>query len=447
MANTAGNGGVTVLDASEYQRILGYQSYNETQAKKKDAEEQKQEMAMTKSKTRRQRILDADKKRETTRKHSALEVEAANKAKHLLAKAERQRLDQMDEVKKMNEMANLAKVMAIRDAQKKMKTDRAALLVEEEAGFVTEIERATRKAYEQEAAKEARRKEGEAKAAAIIRDQIQAREHERLLAQERLEQEAAAQLDHIRELNERDAELAAMKVQEVEVLRKEIVSANAVAIARKKVLEDQERAEDLKIAEYLKAKDRREAEIEAQKEVARRQREEETAKLRAQQERAKDKHSARDELLARRAAFEQERRSREAAKKDEEKRKKMQSELADARAVQMAEAVRRKEARKAEEDAEYVLMQRKLEAQKAIDARKEKAEQQRKAELEAMLRTQITEKERRRRAAASVKGKGEVADEAERRAMLCKVRDEKIAELRQQGVPEEYLVPLLNAKY
>lgn len=96
----------------------------------------------------------------------------------------------------------------------------------------------------------------------------------------------------------------------------QVMTANEEQVERKKEMQQLELDEEARIADYIRVRDLREQAVADEKEAIAREKEAETQRLRAAQEKAADKQSEMDELRARRhaAAAERERRGREASK-------------------------------------------------------------------------------------------------------------------------------------
>lgn len=121
---------------------------------------------------------------------------------------------------------------------------------------------------------------------------------------------------------------------------KRVALDNEEQIRRKDELKIREREDDLKIVAYIHAKEQREQEVLAEKERIAMDKELETAKLRAMQERAADKQSEIDELRARRYQETKERESRNKELAQAEARQARQVEMQRAREAQHNSKIR-----------------------------------------------------------------------------------------------------------
>jgi len=107
-------------------------------------------------------------------------------------------------------------------------------------------------------------------------------------------------VQRIRELEIREEEERQQKVAAGRKLLEQVMQANNAQARAKLRKKQDEIEEDLRIAEYLRAKELREQQQETEQERIRQDKEKEVARLRAQQERAQDRQSQIDELRAKR---------------------------------------------------------------------------------------------------------------------------------------------------
>ncbi|XP_072049363.1 cilia- and flagella-associated protein 45-like [Amphiura filiformis] len=437
------SGQSVVLPTNEFQRIL-YASrvlsseervaeIAEMQKMKKAAEEKSNELKL--------QMQSLDRTRQKNEKLNDLEEEAREKAEYLLQKAKEQREEQEDEIKHLNELMLNAKCHAIRDAQMLEKGMIKDEYQEEEKRLDIMMELERQRALELQEEIENERKRERYEGASKVLNQIAQREEERALDQERKDQEALQRLKYLEKLQREDLEdLKKKHIMTLEA-QAEIARANEEAEHMKKRKEEQEQLADLKVNEYMKQKASREAAFEAEQEKIKIEKEKEIARLRAQQERAKDYQAEKDALRAKRNQEQREREWRQKEKEDAVKKAETEQMLKIAREVQ----VRNKEHfMSVEAQRERAEFERVLEAQlEAMDKEKgEEADQHYKRLDHAEdVRKQIRQKEQLKvgeRNAFFEEGV-KIKEEANaRRARLDNIKGKKLKELREAGVPEKY---------
>lgn len=373
---------------------------------------------------------------------SDLEVEAKEKAEHLLSRANALRLEQEDEIKHLNEMILNAKCHAIRDAQILEKGQISRELVDEEKRLdnMMEVDRQSSIRIQEEI--ERQRKDEQLMGAAKLMEQIHENEQERLFELERKDQENIQMQRYVEKLMEEDQAAVEKKHDEQIKLREELNKANRDILRRKDIKKEQEKMEEHKVLEYQKKKAEREAAFEKEQERIRIEKEKETARLRALQERAKDEQSERDALRAKRAQEQTERewRTKEAA----EVRKKAETEA-------MLEEARHKQMMQKEHYLAVQAQRERQEFERVLRAQKELVEREKREELEVRkkrlthaddVRAQIRRKEQERIAERNAFFEEGVKLDEEaraRRARLDEVKRKKLTELRDAGIPDKYL--------
>merc|ERR1719247_1651975 len=314
------------------------------------AAEQAKNMAGEKAKTmaaaraRKEKIISMEAERKKNEAKSDLELEQIEKDKHTMGRADFLVDEQRDDVKRMNQFVRYSKCATIRDAQLE---EKKALQRQDEAeemrlDEVTEAERVRAvELYEQ---REAQRAVDRVHDKDVIVEQIKARERERLLQQEILEQEREAMLRQLERLKEEDLLKGEMKKEAAKKLMEEVAASNSQMIRMKELKRRKEIEEDQRIA--------------AEKEA-------EVIKLRQMQEKASDKKSELDALRAKRAMEQYEREWRQKERAAIEKQKMQHKILHEARVQQKKEKERRLETvAKSERNAfdRIVMVQREAEA-------------------------------------------------------------------------------------
>ncbi|XP_033114442.1 cilia- and flagella-associated protein 45-like [Anneissia japonica] len=432
-----------ILPQSEYMRILlksRVLSEDEKNAEYLAWKKHKQEIQETSAAVKNHlQALDKNKKR--NEKLNELEEEAQKQAEYLLERAREQREEQEDDIKHLNELILNAKCHAIRDAQLLEKEQIKTEMSEEERRLdqMMEIERQNALILQEEI--ENQRKVERYEGAAKVLKQIAQREEDRLLEQEKKDQEAQQMLRYLEKLQMEDiTELERKRKIQLES-QQEIKRANEEQEGTKMRKVEQERLADLKVIEYQKQKAEREAKFEAEQELKRIEKEKEIARLRAMQERAKDYQAEKDALRAKRNQEQREREWRQKERETAIKQAENEQMLKVARELQ----VRNKEhflavqAKRERAEFERVLNAQHSANQKEKEKESETHERQR-AYAES-VRKQIREKE-----VLKINEKNAFFEEGikinqearERRAKLDAIKQKKLSELRAVGVPDKY---------
>ncbi|XP_071958281.1 cilia- and flagella-associated protein 45-like [Antedon mediterranea] len=437
------SGKSVILPQNEFFRILGKshvmteeERYAEYNARKREKQDILEASAAVKNELR---TLDKNKKK--NEKLNELEEEAQKQAEYLLEKAREQREEQEDDIKRLNELILNAKCHAIRDAQLLEKDQIKTEMAEEERRLddMMEMERQDALLLQEEI--ENQRKMEKYEGAAKVLKQIASREEERLLDQEKKDQEAQQMLRYLEKLQMEDIEgLERKRTIQLEAQR-EIQRANEEQEVMKLRKVEQEQMADHKVIEYQKQKSEREAKFEAEQELKRIEKEKEIARLRAMQERAKDYQAEKDTLRAKRN---QEQREREWRKKEREMAiKKAENE-------QMLKVAREIQVRNKDHFLAVQAQRERAEFERVLNAQHSAMEKEKKAEVQAHgkqrvyaedVRLQIQEKEALKISErnAFFKEGIKINEKAQqRRAKLDAIKQKKLSELRAVGVPAKY---------
>uniref|UniRef100_A0A8C5LNR0 Cilia- and flagella-associated protein 45 n=1 Tax=Leptobrachium leishanense TaxID=445787 RepID=A0A8C5LNR0_9ANUR len=385
------------------------------------------------------------KQREMLRKKNAklsdLEEEAQERAQYLLQKANTMRLEQEDEVKKLNEVILNAKCHAIRDAQLLEKTLITKELEEEEERLDQLMEVQRQKAIKMQEEIEEKRKHERIRGKQRIIQQMEENAEFRILDEEQRAVEAQQMLQYLEKLQMEDYKELEKKRQEQLEIQKEIKRINAENEKKKMEKKEQEGLIDLRVLEYTKQKIAREAEYEAEQERLKKEKEMEVARLRALQERARDYKAEQDELRAKRNQEAMERSWRQ----KEKERALMEAETNSMLQRSRLEQVSQKEhflAVQAERDrAEF---ERVLRVQQEQIQKERKELDEKTLELKkhaAELRRQVRENEQKQLMTRIdyFEGAKRLQEEArQRRARLDDLKKKKLEELKMAGLPDKY---------
>ncbi|XP_024526489.1 cilia- and flagella-associated protein 45-like, partial [Selaginella moellendorffii] len=357
--------------------------------------------------------------------------------------------EQLDDVKRMNQMMLYARCVTIRDEQKKEKTQKFKELKdynqEVHEAMMAKIVREQKAHDDHEARRHHQRMEG----AAVIRHQIKEREGHRKIEDELKQLEGI----RIRRQAEKDKleeeEKAKVKHEEGQKLYKALLEANAANTEQRKLMKMLEKEEEQKIQLYNYKKAVAEQERADEAERIRKQKELETARLRSMQEKAQGQQAALDELRAQRIQEAVEREWREKEKAAAERLRKMNEDLAEAREQQKMFKITQLAEQAKQERIEFFKIIK--DQQEALLKAKILAEEQHKRNLHHRddIMGQIA-KNREVRLKA-IKEKFEEGARARLKLLaeferLRQIKERKLKELEAEGVPDKYRAELARKK-
>ncbi|XP_055510683.1 cilia- and flagella-associated protein 45-like [Leucoraja erinacea] len=386
-------------------------------------------------------IRTKELQRQKNEKLNDVEEAARDRALYLLEKANTMRLEQEDEIKKINETIVGARCHAIRDAQILEKEQITKEMLEEDRRLDMMMEVDRQKAMKMQDEIERKRKENGLRAKAGIIEQMEEKERERMLQQEIKALEARDRLKALERLHQEDLENLRAKHRKQMQTHHEIKEANDAVQRRKEELHEQDLMADQKVREFQDLKLKRETEFEELQKRLRREKAVEVARLQALQERAQDIKAEQDELRAKRSQEAAERDWRRKELDDEKKKAKLNAVLKESRSTQIQQkqhflAV---QANKERQEFERVLKVQKEQMEK--EQMEEDDKRHGRTKFATDLREQIREKEQKHiaeRAAFFEEGKRLKEEAHQRRVRLDQVKQKKLDELRSVGLPEKY---------
>lgn len=432
-----------ILDQREFSRIL-HSSQVLSQAEREAAIEEvkrRKEELQNASEERKNFMQKMELNRKDNEKLTDLEQEAKERSLHLLEKANEQMEEQEDEIKKLNELILNAKCHAIRDAQliEKVEVKKEGLEEEKRLDEMMEIERlkALKEYEEREKLKELERLKG----ARVIQQQIKDNEQQRLLDEERKDQETVAMLQYLEKLQIEDMQGLIKKRETQKALMREVAKSNEEIQRQREIQKDQEKLADVKVMEYLKEKAAREEAYQREVEKTRIEKEKEIGRLRALQERAKDKQAEKDALRAKRNQEEAEREWRKKERREAEEKKRTEEMLKYAREDQVKNKEHFLAVQAARDRAEFERVLVAQQEQMTKDEGAEKVAAVRRHQHADEVRLQIREKEKERihaRNAFFEEGIRLDQEAKDRRQRLDEIKRRKLAELKEAGVPDKY---------
>eukprot|EP00466_Bigelowiella_natans_P002740 jgi/Bigna1/86519/estExt_fgenesh1_pg.C_110087 len=483
LKNLLGQGDAVVLKSSELSAIKAMAPRTVTNAKTRSKEkynktltirsQQRKDRMMKKGKMGTVSIVEADKEVVVNKKEDANDLQKRRDEDH-------------DDVKHMNQILLYAQCASIRDKQLEEKKMIAQRRAEEEKEVFMKMEeervRAIRMVEEREKVKIMKRKED----AVMLRKQIQFRERERLRKRERAEQEAELMLERIKENERRQEEEARRKIEHGRKLHAEVMAANDAA-ARAKLRRKQEEffldhssnfclgsslvrnekngrtydfpsvskksnrvnEENERIARYIKQKELKEAREEERLAAIKAAKEQEVARLRAQQEKANDRRSELDELRARRYQEASDRRWRLAEKEKAMKQREMMRDMDRVRNEQRLykeKAINEQRKQDQELHLRTLKWQKEQEEREALEAERKRMVRM---QIQDTVVQQISEHERSKKAEREqylTEGNKIKAALAQEKARIEAVKANKLMQMKKMGIPSKYQAELAKKK-
>ncbi|XP_012679476.1 cilia- and flagella-associated protein 45 [Clupea harengus] len=432
-----------ILCPSEMKRITAKSRVATKEGKEAilDSQRKEKEAAVDAAEERKAQMRQADLSRQKNQTLSDLEVEARDRAQYLLERANAMRMEQEDEVKKLNELILGAHCHAVRDTQVQEKQQILSELQEEEQRLDAMMEVDRLRALETQEKIDQLRKQQRIQGQMCILNQIEERVEERLLKDELREQEGQQMLENLERMQMEELEALERKRDDQWRLQEEIQRINEDSLQAKECRREEERMADLRAMEFTRQKMKRAAEYEAEQKRIKREKEKDVARLRALQERDKDYKAEQDETRARRN---QEKAEREWRKKEKEQIQKKMGDEERLRAARMKQVMHKEHLLSIEAGRERAEFERVLRVQlEAIEREKERGEkhQQRVLRHAEGVRQQVREREMDAMAQRrELFQEGHRLDEEarQRRQRLNDIKDKKLQELRAAGLPEQY---------
>ncbi|XP_074785116.1 cilia- and flagella-associated protein 45 isoform X2 [Athene noctua] len=374
-------------------------------------------------------------------KLSELEEVAQERARHLVQRASRMRMEQEDEIREFSELILGAKCHMIRDAQILEKQLIARELEEEEKRLARMMEVERKRADEMQEELERRRKQELLRGRQELVKQIEQNAEERALRAEQRDQEAQEVREYLEQLKMEDLKDLERRQEQQKKIQAEIKRINDENQKRKEEQREQERMADEQVLEYQRQKMEREAKFEAEQERIRWEKEKETERLRAMQERAQDHQAEQDALRAKRSQEAAEREWRRKEKEAAQKKAKMEQVLKRSRLEQVAQREHSMAVQVQQDRHEFERMLRAQQEQ----MEKEAAEEARRAGLQLAhahdVRCQMQERQQQlaRERVAAFQECQRLEEEARQRSQrIAQLKQQKMQELRAAGIPEKY---------
>jgi len=418
-------------------RVMTKEELEENAKRIKQINEMMEDQASERKKT----LKDLDLVREENTKLNDLEEEQKKNAEALLQMAEKQRTEQEDEIKHLNELILEAKCHAIRDMQVVEKQQISNEIHSEERRLDEMMEAERLNAIRVQEEIEERRKRERLEGAAVIVNQIKENEEQRIIDMEKKDQEKVAVRKHLQELQLEDMITIEKKKKDQETLKKDLDTANQEIARQADLKKEHDKLLDFKVQEYQRDKADREQKLEEFLEAQKKEKELELKKMRDKQQKASDDAAAADALRAKRNQEEQERKWRQKEMDDAERNAKDLGELMGARKEQIEQKMRFLAIQAQQERNEF---DRVLKTQREAIEKDRGEQSQVRAKNEqhiSHVKKQIREREQTRvrdRTAFFEEGIKLDQEARARRQKLEDVKLSKIQELQKSGLPKMY---------
>lgn len=185
-----------------------------------------------------------DAKRDAAAPTSEWQKMENQKNQTLLARAQKNADEDLDDVKHMNQMVLYSKVVTIRDKQleENKRLEQEYIEEQKKLDLMMEIERL--KVLKEEEEREVRKAEARKKGAQVIVDQIMERTQVRMKEQELRDKERLELLANIEKMKKEDAAAAEAKRERINVLMKQAAEANAQAAVEKQKRKQEEKDQE-----------------------------------------------------------------------------------------------------------------------------------------------------------------------------------------------------------
>ncbi|XP_061576247.1 cilia- and flagella-associated protein 45 [Cololabis saira] len=432
-----------IIPQAEFERITSTSQslIKEERKALKQALQKEKEDKMRAAEERRRLIQEADLFLKNNQAPTELELEAQERAQCTVERANALRAEQEEEIKKLNQLILGAQCQATCDAQIKEKNLIQAELAEEERRLDAMMEMARREALETSEKIDGMHKQQRMRGMQQIYEQIQRRMEEKQIEDEMKEYQKQQIRETQERMNQEDLQALEKKRLEQKLLQEEILRINAAAVRAKERQLEEEKLADIRVVEFQRKKQERDAEYEEEQRRIKKEKELEIARLRAKQEKARDLKAEQDEIRARRN---QEMTEREWRMKDSELAAKKAHNEAMLRAARLEQVQHKKHRMFMAASQNRAEDERVLRAQQEAMARqKEEEERQYQKTLRHTRAIHQQMKERELSALAkrreTFKEADQLIEEARQRRMrLDEIKEKKLRELRATGLAEKY---------
>lgn len=407
----------------------------------------KQKMELIRQKRENIYNIDYKKQIEETQRADKIREE---KHKQDLAIANSKAAEEIDQIKTINTDALVARVRTIQESQMKEKEILAQKEKDRESEEFKMLEAARLDAVATYEERERNRREQLQMGRKYLEDQIEDRRRRKAEEQKAKEEEQEQINEVCLKTIEEDKALMQQRKKRERDYKEECLEYNRLAIKRKQEEREKEWADAQRMIIYQMNEDEKFARQEAEKKRQAFLREQEIDKLRKQQQKIFDDKAYQDELRARRVQEENNRKEMQKELDEQEKKRRQQEELRIAREEEIAIKKKRAiyNARLEKEEFEKTLQLQRA----ALERYEREQEERRKRDYEyrEYLKKEIEER-RIQKKLQPLKDLDEQQHIKEANQdfveNLEKIRELKLQELRNEGVPEHNLEILKNRRF
>jgi hypothetical protein len=302
---------------------------------------------------RKQRMIELGERAKLLAKKSDSEIRKEAIETAIRNAASDLRDNDSDVVKNLKSLAARASAFTVRDAQLSDHEQRKKADDEYDRRMDTIMEIDRLRDIERRESEEAFKRKKRIDDRKVITEQIQEREHMRLIAAEARDQENQAMKNLMKKYQDEDEVKAERRRIEMARSRAETMAMNEQAIARKRQARDAEKKEMEDILIYQAMKDAELAKREEEEAAVEKAKKDRQTLLLGQQEKALNRAGELDELRARRAAEERERRARKKEYDEYTKKKREMKDLVESRVRQAQDKKEREASTKIFQEEEY----------------------------------------------------------------------------------------------
>jgi len=390
---------VTYITSSELEKIKSgvvVRTAAEEERERARLRRDKEEREKT-ARARNNRMKDLERKAESKKVKSDLEVADVAKAEAIRRLAEDKIDKDNDMVRMLDSLGSRAIAFTVRDQQLKDKDqrDKAEAAYQRRMDMQMELERVKdlKRRNDEEKLRAVKREEDRK----VINEQMDWRHTQKMLALEAKDRENAMVKANTERYLAEDREKARLRAIAIEKSKEEVRIANEAAIRKKREDREGEKKEVEDILFYQMQQDAKMRQRELDEMEVQNHKKEQQKKLLAEQERAQDNRGKMDEVRARRAMEEHERKARQKERDEAMKRRREDEELMKARALQAKQKREREVREKKQQEVEHLQMLNHVNKVAAREQSEKAKDNKGKDEHRRALMQQIDERESARK--------------------------------------------------
>ena len=380
---------------------------------------------------------------------SDYDKEKEEKDKQILLKAQRDKEENMDEVKTMNSLLLSAKLAVIRDKQieEKKRIKLHNKKIEEKLNIIEEYERLKEEINRKKMEKKLneKRMEGKKEIEKIILLNKKLKEEQKNL----LKKEYDENVRYQEQIKKEEIEKEQKEKEKVKQIVREMLDANKRSLELKRIRKLKEIQEDQDIIEYNKQKFLEEQNKLKELKELKQLKELETSKLRENQKKMIDNKNILEDIFTKRAVEEGRRAERQKSLDEALKYKKLKEEMNKANddLIEFRNKIKFEEAAEKNREYEEIIKKFKIEIKKEKEKEKKTIEIMLKyrEDLQKMIALKEEEKKAKRREIME-EGKKIKQNQEEYYNRLQKIKTRKIAELKIMNIPNKYIHDLKKYK-